>query len=581
MKVQDKQNMTLFTVSSLEKIFPDQSVSVREPAYDHASMLLGERFSYQIVYCLEGDQIADCSVTVSGTLADHVLVRQTGLVPSLLPNYPDADDYVLRTQPGLYPDPLLPFSGTLRLLPSQPRSLWITVLPDCKLEAGTYEIIFTFTGSDKTVLGECCFTLERLPAVLPPQTLIHTEWFHADCIADYYGVPVFSQKHFDLIDKYMQAAAGYGVNMILTPLFTPPLDTAVGGERTTVQLVDVYAGKNGYTFSFDKLLRWIGLCDKNGIQYLEFSHLFTQWGAAHAPKIMAYNKPQDQVTPQDVPLKIFGWETESTSQQYQNFLEAFLPKLLELIHKEGLYDRCRFHVSDEPHKDHLPTYLACKKIVSNLTEGIPIMDAISDFDYYEQGIVDVPICSTDHIKPFLDHQVPNLWAYYCCGQYKEVANRFFCMPSLRNRILGIQLYCGKISGFLQWGFNFWNTAFSTRQVNPFQETDAGTYFPSGDAFLVYPGAEEPIGSIRGEILMEGLQDLRAMQLLESLTGRKAVEQLLGSNSDSPITFTKYPRENAWLLDIREQCNRKIVQLQDAYILHGKSILFQVSEEADI
>lgn len=35
------------------------------------------------------------------------------------------------------------------------------------------------------------------------------------------------------------------MNMLYTPLFTPPLDTAVGGERMTVQLVGMEkAGTN-------------------------------------------------------------------------------------------------------------------------------------------------------------------------------------------------------------------------------------------------------------------------------------------------------------------------------------------------
>ena len=83
----------------------------------------------------------------------------------------------------------------------------------------------------------------------------------------------------------MACAVSYGVNMLLTPLFTPPLDTAVGGERTCVQLIDVILTEDGsYQFGFDRLEQWISLCDKCGVRYLEFSHLFTQWGAAHAPK---------------------------------------------------------------------------------------------------------------------------------------------------------------------------------------------------------------------------------------------------------------------------------------------------------
>ena len=54
--------------------------------------------------------------------------------------------------------------------------------------------------------------------------------------------------------------------MILTPVFTPPLDTAVGGERRTVQLVDVKVEKEGYSFGFEKFERWVSICKKCGYQ---------------------------------------------------------------------------------------------------------------------------------------------------------------------------------------------------------------------------------------------------------------------------------------------------------------------------
>ena len=90
--------------------------------------------------------------------------------------------------------------------------------------------------------------------------------------------------------------------MILTPLFTPPLDTEVGGERPTVQLVKVIQQNDQYSFHFTLLDRWIDLCLQCGIKYFEMTHLFTQWGAKYAPKIMA------EVN--GVETRIFGWDTE-------------------------------------------------------------------------------------------------------------------------------------------------------------------------------------------------------------------------------------------------------------------------------
>ncbi|MEH7251521.1 DUF4091 domain-containing protein [Neobacillus niacini] len=82
-------------------------------------------------------------------------------------------------------------------------------------------------------------------------------------------------------------------------------------------------------------------------------------------------------------------------------------------------------------------------------------------------------------------------------------------------------------------------------MDPFKNTDANYAFPSGDAFLVYPGEDGPIESIRLEVLHEALQDLRALQLLESLVGREQVLALLGEGLYYEITFEQYPQEQEW------------------------------------
>lgn len=94
------------------------------------------------------------------------------------------------------------------------------------------------------ILGREQFKLEVIGAVLPKQKLIHTEWFHTDCLATHYGVDVSSEEHWRRIDQFVQTAVKFGINMILTPIFTPPIDMVVGGERPTVQLVDVEKMEN-------------------------------------------------------------------------------------------------------------------------------------------------------------------------------------------------------------------------------------------------------------------------------------------------------------------------------------------------
>ena len=120
-----------------------------------------------------------------------------------------------------------------------------------------------------------------------------------------------------------------------------------------------------------------------------------------------------------------------------------------------------------------------KELVKPYLGGFPLYDALSDPAYYDSGLVDHPVAATDHISPFLERQVPGLWAYYCCGQGVDVGNRFLAMPSARNRILGWQLHKYRLSGFLHWGNNFWYSQIPARGWTPGASRMAAGPSPAG------------------------------------------------------------------------------------------------------
>ena len=135
---------------------------------------------------------------------------------------------------------------------------------------------------------------------------------------------------------------------------------------------------------------------------------------------------------------------------------------------------------------------------------------------------------------------------------------FMAMPSARNRILGVQLYKYAIEGFLHWGFNFYYSQSSDYLVNPYYITDGDGFAPAGDAFQVYPGpGGEPEESIRIMVTAQALYDLRALELLESLTSRQYVLELIDGELSEPVTFSRYPRSAQWLLNLRARVNREI------------------------
>jgi hypothetical protein len=541
-----EQEFVTRCVSSLTKVFADQEL--KDKAINKGSALSNETYSFQVAY-KSRTLVKDIKVRVHSAMNDMITIRTVGLVPSELPCYHDHDDLILRSTPGLYPDPLYPVTEGLIGFPEQWRSIWVTVDLQGDMIAGEYPIEILFERGNGDIIGRETYLLEVIKTELPEQKLLHTEWFHTDCLATLYNVEVFSGEHWKRIEQFVETAAKHGMNMILTPIFTPPLDTEVGGERPTVQLVDVEKSGEAYSFQFEKLKRWVDLCKKQGIKFFEFSHLFTQWGANHAPKIVGYENGELK--------QFFGWETDAMSLEYRCFLQQFLPSLIEFINQNDLEDQCFFHVSDEPHLTQVESYKNASLILQELLKDFPVIDALSDYTFYEKGIVKNPIPSNDHINAFIENGVENLWTYYCCAQYKNVANRFFSMPSFRNRVLGIQLYKYKIAGFLHWGYNFWYAQYSKKAIDPFKNTDANYAFPSGDAFLVYPGEDGPIESIRLEVINEALQDLRALQLLEGVVGREEVLALLQEGLDYEITFEQYPQDQEWYLQKREQINQKI------------------------
>lgn len=135
-------------------------------------------------------------------------------------------------------------------------------------------------------------------------------------------------------------------------------------------------------------------------------------------------------------------------------------------------------MSDEPGKEHLEAYTAAAALLKQYLPGYPVMDAMSDYEVYHQSGVSDPVVALNHIEPFLEKNVSPLWGYYCCAQYEAVPNRFLAMPSYRNRVAGLLCYKFGLKGFLQWGYNFYNTQYSLEGVDPYACTDAGRGFPS-------------------------------------------------------------------------------------------------------
>ncbi len=555
--------------NSLEKIFPE----LEPKAYTKPlSALNNEPLSFQIAYKLVSTQSVATTTFVKITSALPISLYSVGYVPALQALDPNLDD---KYRSGLFGDVLLPkkvnpktdikrYPWTSIHVEDDPthlsartdtwQSLWLTVNESQKrIKSGVYPIkVQFFSGVSGVMLGECETSVEIIGASLYKQTLKFTNWFHVDCLCDTYKIEPYSDRFWEIFISYIEKATLNGMNTLLTPCFTPPLDTPVDGERKTVQLVGVSVDNGVYSFDFSLLDKYISVAQKCGIKYFEHSHLFTQWGAKHAPKIMA--------TVNGKYKRIFGWETTSHGKKYSAFLHAYIPALLDFLKAKNLDKNFIFHISDEPAPEHKEGYKKAKKALGKLLDNYTVGDALSHYELYQDGTVTTPIVCTDHIHEFYG-KTKGMWAYYTGGQcFKGLSNRKINCSGERNRMLGTQLYMHEIQGFLHWGYNYWYDALSQGLANP--NTDACFYNAAnpGTSYLVYPALDGScLQSIRQKICFESVNDMRALQRLESMIGKRETKKFV-QDFFGEVTFFTHPQSAERFLQFRALLNKKIQSL---------------------
>jgi hypothetical protein len=547
---------SFITTDSLEKVYVDSQPRPLDRAIPY-SVFLGETASFQVAFrpplAAGFRDHRPVRFEITGDSSRFTSCYDVALVPCSLMAFPGHDQGYDRDVAGLYPDVLWPLTdGLVAPLFGAWRAVWVDLQVDEAEEARVHEIrVRVTTGDGKQVLFEDTIIVEVLPIELPALEIVNCQWLYCDSLADYYDVAVFSEEHWTLIDNFMAKAVEMGTTSVLTPTWTPPICTEIGHTLRKVQLIGIAVDNGTYSFDFDKLGRWLDLCVRNGLKTVEIAHLFTQWGAEKTPAIY--------VDEGDGEVMKFGWHVAATDPSYRELLVQLIPQLRDVLTKRWP-GTVVYHISDEPDgAEGLLTYGAARDVVIDLLLGCKVVDALSDFRFYESGIVPNPVVATDALAPYLTAGVDDLWVYYCVGQHRDVANRFISQPSVRNRVIGHQLFAFEAAGFLHWGFNYYYSYLSERAIDPFKETCAGGAFLAGDAFIVYPGQDgHALASIRFKVFAAAMADYRAMQALRDLAGRDAVMRAIDTDGKGGhLTFESFSYEPDHYRRSREELNRQI------------------------
>lgn len=542
-------------ISAMEKVRSTDKTEYSE--ITRKTVMQGERICYQIV--IDYDAKTLVKVEADSPFCENLKLYKIKEAVMDTPVTADVEgeDYIT-TEPGLMPEILIPMEEnnfSLMCLKYN-QSVLVRIDVPADFPAGVYKVNINFnhfpiTSVEPEFTHACTKTMEIevTPHKVPEQKLIYTRWFYADCIADAHNTKIYSEEHWALIEKYMMAARDSGINMILVPVHTPPLDTAIGTQRPCVQLVDIEKHGDTYSFDFSKFHRFISLAKKCKMEYFEIAHMFSQWGAKSAPNIM--------VTENGKTDYMFGWHVASDSEMYISFLKQYIGAISKELEAEGISDKTYFHISDEPSEKNLEKYAVAKNIIKPLIGNSKTFDALSHFEFYEKGLVECPVTAVEALDKFLGHNIENQWVYYCCVPLVGYLNSVMAMPLYRIRVIGFLMYKYNIRGFLHWGFNYYNSWTSLYNINPYITTSADGCFPSGDGAIVYPGKNTVYSTVRGEAMFAAVQDMDICCALEEKIGREAVIKMIDDAAGMDITFNNYPKSGNFLDNLREAMVRKI------------------------
>ena len=513
--------------TSLQRIFPTSPAGTKT----NLNLLAARHGKISFQAAFQNRRLNPLHITCSISGADDLKpqVRFVGLVP--MPHFTTDTDLSeldgVGFLPGLVPDPLFPLT-TVDIGPLESRSFWISLTIPADAKPGVRELKVHFSFPNGKV--ELPVTLEISSFVIQPRhdfPVIH--WWRGEAIWDFYKTEMFDDKWWALTKTFLQDMSDHGSDVVYVPIFFNRRETF----RRPCQLLTINDPTPGaYEFDWSRVKRFTDMAKEIGFKKFEWSHLWIYWGVENP--IRAYKKSGDNY------VMLWPPDTKATSETYVTFLKQFLPAFHKFLTDEKILDDSYFHLSDEPGSDqHVANYKRARAVLRELAPWMRVMDALSDIRYGREGLTDIPIPLVASAQAYIDEKIPH-WVYYCCGPHGAWINRFLDTPLAKIRMNGWLFYQLGAKGFLHWGFNYWHKIEREELTDPFTDASAAAWpsIPFGDPFMVYPGANGPIDSIRWEVFAESLQDYAILQT----AGIKPGDALLSGIH----TYADFPKTEAWI-----------------------------------
>ncbi len=319
-------------------------------------------------------------------------------------------------------------------------------------------------------------TLTVYDFALPADTrLLVTVWTNTGSLAKHQNVTEGSEQWWALIERVAGLMRAHHQNVILTPW------SLIKATRSTDGKLQLDFG------GFD---RWVRIFRANGFKRIEIAHVGgREHGQWEDKTFVSYDMPCSGV---------------QQGQSDKAPIEEWLPLLQSHLKQQGWLDEAMIHVADEPIEVNLDSWKELAKRVRKAAPDLRRIDAVHVPDL--RGHLEVWVPQLNFLEQWMQRFVEaqkdgvELWYYTAWVPQGRYPNRLMDYPLIKTRMLHWLNYTTGTTGYLHWGWNFWDVPFDQ--------------FAPGDNFIVWPGKQTPRSSLRYEAMREGIEDYEYLRMLE-------------------------------------------------------------------
>ncbi len=481
-------NFNLWPVDPLVNVFRDAAVGTDKQAV--ADVARGETATFQIVARSSEPIHLRCDVR---PLASDGPVRRTiGLANVRFVGYvpvdkgcPNPAKDQLRKPPGDFPDPLLE-QPEIDVKPNDAQPIWITVKVSINAKPGVYrgeaKVLAVVGRSQQSQVVP--LVLNVYDAVVEKSRLLVTNWFQMSN-----GPKPFpktnSPLYWELLRRYAIDMAEHRQNV---------------ARVAPLRLVEYSGPDDRLRFDFSNFDRWVQTFLAAGVNArIEGQQFGWRKGDWNGPFVVSTYGVKSG--------KLEETKVDPASAPAQQFYSQFLPALCNHLRERNWLRIYMQHLADEPVDANADSYKAIAALVKKFAPELRTIDA--GYTTKIAGAINIWV---PHLNVFQQNYSffedrkkvgDEVWFYTCVAAQGEYANRYIELPLIKTRLLHwINFKYGAI-GYLHWAYNYWDDdPFN----HPTESREGGLFLPAGEAWIVYPGKDGVIDSIRFEAMRDGIAD---------------------------------------------------------------------------